>query len=510
VASSACAATSRLRRDTGELAWRFYTVPGNPKDGFESPILEMAAKTWSGEWWKIGGGGTVWDSMSYDPELDLLYIGVGNGSPWNHTFRSEGKGDNLFLSSIVALRPDTGEYVWHYQSTPGETWDHTATQQIIVAELTIDGAKRKVLMQAPKNGFFYVLDAATGELISAKNFTEIAWATGVDLKTGRPIENPAARFNKTGKPFLSTHNPNGAHTWHSMAFSPQTGLVYLPIHGQPFLFGQPKDFDPTLKMATNIGADFSPNATLDPKDVLAKTYGRLIAWDPVNQREAWRVERAGPANGGALATAGGLVFQGTGSGEFTALDAASGKALWSQPTQTGVIAAPISYAIDGEQYVAIMVGTGGSWALIGGDTNMKGYALPNVSRLLVYKLGGSAVLPPAPEMQRPPLAPPADTATDAIVARGAPLFETYCGSCHGAGVIGVGLLPDLRRTPLLHSAEGWEKVVIGGERQARGMASFANVLNAEDAQAVRAYVIRRANQDAAVAGNVPTPNTGDR
>jgi alcohol dehydrogenase (cytochrome c)/quinohemoprotein ethanol dehydrogenase len=481
--------------DTGEMVWRFYTVPGDPAKGFEQPILETAAKTWHGQWWRIGGGGTVWDSMSYDPELDLLYIGVGNGSPWNHTVRSEGKGDNLFLSSIVALRPDTGEYVWHYQSTPGETWDHTASQQIIIADLMIEGAKRRVLMQAPKNGFFYVIDAATGQLISAKNFTEIAWATSVDLKTGRPVENPAARFNVTGKPFLSTHNPNGAHTWHSMAFSPQTGLVYLPIHGTPFLFGSIKTFNP-VQMATNVGADFSANATLDPKDVLAKTYGRLIAWDPVNQREVWRVERAGPANGGALATAGGLVFQGTGSGEFTALDAANGTSLWSQPTQTGVIAAPMSYAIDGEQYVAILVGTGSSWAMIGGDANMKGFKLSNASRLLVYKLGGKVQLPAAPEMQRPPMSPPPATAAADVIARGAPLYDTYCSSCHGAGVIGVGLLPDLRRTPLLHSVENWEQVVIGGALKARGMASFASVMSKEDAQAVRAFVILRANQDA--------------
>jgi quinohemoprotein ethanol dehydrogenase len=488
--------------DTGKMAWRFYTVPGNPAEGFEQPILETAAKTWHGQWWRIGGGGTVWDSMSYDPELDLLYIGVGNGSPWNHSFRSEGKGDNLFLSSIVALKPDTGEYVWHYQSTPGETWDHTATQQIIIADLMIDGAKRRVLMQAPKNGFFYVIDAANGKLISAKNFTETAWATHVDLKTGRPVENPAARYNVTGKPFLSHQNPNGAHTWHSMAYSPQTGLVYLPIHGTPFLFGKPEKFDP-VKMATNVGSDFSPNATLDPKDVLAKTFGRLIAWDPVNQREVWRVERAGPANGGALATAGGLVFQGTGSGEFTALDAANGTQLWAAPTRTGVIAAPMTYAIDGEQYVAILVGTGSSWALIGGDTNMKGFTLPNVSRLLVYKPGGKLQLPAAAPLQRPPMTPPAATAAADVIARGAPLYGTYCGSCHGGGVVGVGLLPDLRRTPLLHSAAGWEQVVIGGELKARGMASFANVMSKEDAQAVRAFVILRANQDAPQAAAAP-------
>ncbi|HEX6992523.1 MAG TPA: PQQ-dependent dehydrogenase, methanol/ethanol family [Gammaproteobacteria bacterium] len=482
--------------DTGELVWRFYTVPGNPADGFENPILERAAETWSGEWWTLGGGGTVWDSMAYDPELDLLYIGTGNGSPWNHTFRSNGEGDNWFLASIVALDPDDGSYVWHYQVSPGESWDHTATQQITIADLVIDGETRRVLMQAPKNGFFYVLDAATGELISAENFTEVAWATHIDLETGRPVETPEARYNATGKPFVSTHNPNGAHTWHSMSYSPQTGLVYMPIHGSPFVYSMPESFTP-VAMAANQGLDFSGNAALDPDDVYAKTYGRLIAWDPVEQREVWRVERAGPANGGALSTAGGLVFQGTGSGQFTALDAETGEELWSTHVQTGVIAAPISYEIDGEQYVAIVVGTGGSWGVIGGATNMKGYALPNVSRLLVYKLGGTAQLPPAPTFQRPPMMPPPSTASEETIAMGAPLYETHCGSCHGAGVVGLGILPDLRRSAYLHDADAWAQVVIGGALEPRGMASFAPVLTPEQAQAVRAYVVMRANQDAA-------------
>jgi len=326
----------------------------------------------------------------------------------------------------------------------------------------------------------------------------------VDLATGRPVENPAARYDETGKPFQSTHNPNGAHTWHSMAYSPQTGLVYLPIHGTPFIFGKPAKYNP-VKMATNVGSDFSGNAGLDPKWVHDNTYGRLIAWDPVNQKEVWRVERAGQANGGALATAGGLVFQGTGSGEFTALDAATGQQLWSAATQTGVVAAPMSYAIDGEQYVAIMVGTGSSWAMIGGDSNMKGFVLPNVSRLLVYKLGGKSQLPAAPAMLRPPMNPPPATAPAATVGRGASVYDTWCSSCHGAGAIGIGIVPDLRRTPLLASAEAWEQVVIGGERKPRGMASFASVMSPEDAQAVRAFVTLRANQDAPAARAAEQP-----
>jgi alcohol dehydrogenase (cytochrome c)/quinohemoprotein ethanol dehydrogenase len=438
--------------------------------------------------------------MAYDPGLDLLYIGVGNGSPWNHTFRSNGEGDNLFLSSIVALDPDDGSYRWHYQSTPGETWDHTATQQITIADLVIDGRRRHVVMQAPKNGFFYVLDAATGELISAENFTEISWATHVDLETGRPVETPEARYDVTGEPFLSLQNPNGAHTWHSMSFSPETGLIYLPVHGQPFIYGRPPGEFTPLAMTTNVGADFSGNAALDPAEVLEQTYGRLIAWDPVGQREVWRVERAGQANGGALSTAGGLVFQGTGSGQFTALDDRTGEALWSSPTQTGVIAAPISYEIDGAQHVAIVVGTGGSWAQVGGDTNMKGYVLPNVSRLLVYKLGGALTLPEAPPMMRPPLAPPPLTAAlESAVPAGAPLYETYCGACHGPGVIGVGLLPDLRRSAYINAAESFEAIVLGGLLADNGMASFAPVFEVDDVEAIRAYIIARANQDAAAA-----------
>jgi quinohemoprotein ethanol dehydrogenase len=481
--------------DSGKLDWRFYTVPGNPASGFENPILEKAAQTWSGEWWTLGGGGTVWDSMSYDPQLDLLYIGVGNGSPWNHTYRSQGKGDNLFLSSIVALDPDDGSYVWHYQSTPGETWDHTATQQIVIADLTIDGAKRRVVMQAPKNGFFYVLDAKTGQLISAKNFTEVSWATHIDLKTGRPVENPAARYNQTGKFYRSLQNPNGAHTWHSMSFSPQTGLVYIPIHSASFVYGHDARFKPQA-MGTNLGVDFSGNIPANAQaaaDALASARGRLIAWDPVAQREVWSVERAGPANGGALSTAGGLVFQGTGMGEFTALDAANGQPLWSSAVQTGVLAAPISYEIGGTQYVAIMVGSGGSWGMVGGDANIKGNNLPNVSRLLVFALGGTAKLSPAPARPERKLSPPPATASASTVAAGAAAYGAFCANCHGAGVLNLGILPDLRYSGALKSAESWRLVVLDGSLAENGMASFSTVLDDKTAEAIRAYVIAQAH-----------------
>jgi alcohol dehydrogenase (cytochrome c)/quinohemoprotein ethanol dehydrogenase len=484
---------------TGELAWRFYTVPGNPADGFENAAMEMAAATWKGEWWTLGGGGTVWDSMAYDPELDLLYVGVGNGSPWNHRLRSEGEGDNLFLASIVALDPDDGSYVWHYQTTPGETWDHTATQQIIVADLTINNEPRRVVMQAPKNGFFYVLDAKTGEFVSAVPFTEINWATHVNKETGRPVETPQARFYRTGQPFTSLHPPNGAHTWHSMSFSPVTGLVYIPVHMQEFIFNDEPAFAPT-SLSYNIGILRGSQAA-DPavrqaaaEATMRSARGRLVAWDPVTQREVWGAEREGPANGGTLSTAGGLVFQGTGTGRFMALDAGNGTELWSSETQTGVVAAPISYEVAGRQHVAIMVGRGGSWSMAGDKASTKGNDLPNISRLLVYSLGGTAALPPAPPPPVRTLAPPPATAPAETVAHGAAVYGTYCSRCHGrADAANFGILPDLRYSPTLATSEAWAAVVLNGQLAQSGMASFAPVISADDADAIRAYIVTQAH-----------------
>jgi alcohol dehydrogenase (cytochrome c)/quinohemoprotein ethanol dehydrogenase len=496
--------------ETGELAWRWYTVPGNPADGFENAAMETAAATWSGEWWTLGGGGTVWDSMAYDPELDLLYIGVGNGSPWNHRLRSEGTGDNLFLASIVALDPDNGSYVWHYQTTPGETWDHTATQQIVVANLTINGMQRRVVMQAPKNGFFYVLDAETGALISAEPFTAISWATHVNKETGRPVETPQARFYRTGQPYTSLHPPNGAHTWHSMSFSPVTGLVYIPIHMQEFIFNDEPEFA-TANLSYNTGV-LRGSQDADPavrqaaaQATINSARGRLIAWDPVTQREVWGADRDGPANGGALSTAGGLVFQGTGTGRFMALDAANGTELWSAETQTGVVAAPISYEVAGQQYVAIMVGRGGSWSMAGDKAATKGNDLPNISRLLVFSLEGTAALPPAPPPLVRTLAPPPATAPAETVAHGASVYGTYCSRCHGrADAANYGILPDLRYSAMLATTEAWAAVVLDGQLGQNGMASFAPVISADDADAIRAYIIAQANAASAAAQAAPT------
>jgi quinohemoprotein ethanol dehydrogenase len=482
--------------DTGNQAWRFFTVPGDPSQPFEQPVLAEAAKTWQGEWWKYGGGGTVWDSMAYDPELDLLYIGTGNGSPWNQKIRSPGGGDNLFLSSIVALRPDTGEYVWHYQTTPGETWDYTATQHIVLADLTIDQQPRKVLMQAPKNGFFYVLDRTNGKLISAQPYATINWATGVDPATGRPIENPAARSTDPSQPWLAIPGPLGSHNWQPMSFSPKTGLVYIPVNDMMFAYADKPDFEPQpLGFNTGFDAGKASVPQGDPKTkaaLLATLRGYLRAWNPVTQKEAWSIEHPGPWNGGILSTAGDLVFQGNAVGIFGAYDAATGKLLWSAPAQTGVIAAPITYSIEGTQYVAVVAGWGGAYPITAGDGNAKGSLSANRSRVLAFKLGGTATLPEPSKAADVKPAP--RVGNDTMVAAGFTVFHNYCAVCHGDAAVGGGVIPDLRWSALAHDAAAWKSVVLGGALQDRGMVSFAPVVNAEEAEALRAYVTMRSNQ----------------
>jgi quinohemoprotein ethanol dehydrogenase len=480
--------------DSGKMAWRFYTVPGDPADGFENAAMAAAAKTWNGAWWKLGGGGTVWDSMAYDPDLDLLYIGTGNGSPWNQRVRSPGGGDNLFLSSIVALRPDTGEYVWHYQTTPGETWDYTATQHIILADIDIGGAPRKVLMQAPKNGFFYVIDRATGELLSAKNFAPVNWASSVDLKTGRPVENPDARW--PGKaPFLQMPGPLGAHNWHPMSFNPQTRLVYIPAQQIPFAYGDVGDFR-EKKNGWNTGADFTLGALPDDeataKALRAMLQGRLIAWDPVKQEARWTVEQFGPWNGGVLSTAGGLVFQGASDAHFAAYDAETGKRLWRFFTQTGVVAAPISYELDGEQYVTVAAGWGGAYALLVGGIVPTG-SEANVGRVLTFKLGAKTALPDVALPEQARAAPPASTASPETIAAGMRAYMENCAVCHGDRAMSSGLTPNLRYSPLLGDAALWNAVVRDGARAALGMGDFSGILDEETSEAIRAFVISEAN-----------------
>ena len=478
--------------DTGAEAWRFYTVPGNPADGFENETMAMAAETWTGEWWRYGGGGTVWDSMAYDPALDLLYVGVGNGSPWNQQIRSPGGGDDLFLSSIVALRPDTGEYVWHYQTTPGDTWDFTATQHIILADLEIGGLERKVLMQAPKNGFFYVLDRTDGELISANNYTPVDWATSIDTQNGRPVEAANARYREG--PRLTYPGPLGGHNWHPMSFNPQTGLVYFAVQELPLVYAPAEDFE-FEPGHINTGIDWQiadfPEDAESIGAVLGLLRGHLTAWDPVTQREVWRYQHAGPWNGGTLSTAGNLVFHGNISGDFSAYGADTGELLWTFPTQTGVAAGSVSYELDGEQYVSIAVGWGTVLSMLGGP-GADVLGLANRSRVLTFKLGGGAELPPLPEPAPRPLPdPPELTASAETLGAGHRAFAHRCAGCHGFGAVSGGVLPDLRYSSRQVFDE-WDAIVLGGSRTAGGMPGFSDILTQEDSEAIRAYVIGRA------------------
>ncbi|MBT8086743.1 MAG: PQQ-dependent dehydrogenase, methanol/ethanol family [Gammaproteobacteria bacterium] len=478
--------------DSGDMRWRFYTVPGNPEDGHENEALEQAAATWNGEWWKYGGGGTVWDSMAYDPELDLLYIGVGNGSPWNQAVRSPGGGDNLFLSSIVALRPATGDYVWHYQTTPGDNWDYTATQQMTLTELVIDGQPRKVLMQAPKNGFFYVLDRATGELLSAEPYVNVLWATGVDKATGRPVEVPAARYEN--EPVLVAPTGFGGHNWHSMAYSPETSLVYLPAQDLAAFYAVEPGFEFTEGF-WNPGTEFEglqfPDDPAAVAAIMKTMTGQLVAWNPVSQREVWRYQHAGPWNGGVLATGGGLVFQGSSIGEFAAYDAETGERLWQFPAQTGIVAAPISYRTGDRQHIAIAAGWGSIFAMLGG-TGTAALGQQNVSRILAFRQGGDQALP-ARALSAPAAfpEPPDVDANDATLALGKDLYHERCAVCHGAGAVSGGVLPDLRRSNGETHAL-WDAIVLGGAWRNKGMPGFGLIFDQRDSEAIRAFVVERA------------------
>ncbi len=477
----------------GKLAWRFYTVPpikGAPADGAASDsVIEKARATWSGDWSKFGGGGTVWDSIVYDTAFNQVLIGVGNGSPWDRRLRSEGKGDNLFISSVVALDADSGEYKWHYQGVPGESWDFTQTQSIILASLKIGGSDRKVMMQAPKNGFFYVIDRSNGKLLSAKNFVSQNWTSGVDMKTGRPIEMPGARYEKS--PFVALPSGHGAHNWQPMAYSPQTQLAYIPAQEVPLAYVSDNPFV-ARPGGWNLGVNLAINTLPDDKAALkairATLRGYLIAWDPVRQKEAWRVDMGGPGNGGVLTSAGGLVFAGSAKGDVSAYAADTGKRLWSFDAGMGILAPPMSYAVKGKQYVAVMAGYGGGYGLPAAFSELAG-PRPN-GRLLVFALGSKTPY----KVERVALAPvvlakdvwPAD-----VVAKGAVLYGNTCSVCHGGGVLSSGVLPDLRRSPALADKKMWQAIVHDGALKDNGMVGFGKWMSPDDIEAVRGYVAGR-------------------
>jgi len=474
--------------ETGKQIWRFHTVPGNPANGFESPAMEMAAKTWSGEWWVAGGGGTAWDAFSYDPALNLLYIGTGNGSPWQRDLRSPGGGDNLFLCSIVAVNADSGEYAWHYQAVPGENWDYNCVQQMTLAEIEFGGKPRKVLMQAAKNGFFYVIDRTHGELLSANNFVPVNWASHYDMTTGRPVEIKENLYTATESKLI-TPSPFGAHNWHPMAYSPKTGLVYFPAQESSYVYSRLPKYE-HRKMRWNLAQN--PDVKLPPgvtEVIPSTTKGYLLAWNPVTRSEAWRVDHRGPWNGGVLATAGNLVIQGAADGRFVIYRADDGGKLWEMPIQTGAVAGPISYEVDGEQFIAVAAGWAGSLPIIGGGLSNVHHA---PSRLLAFKLGGTATLPAASTPTLP--LPPASTASGEVIARGETLYGQWCRICHGGNLVSSGMTPDLRyMTAETH--QGFNDIAVRGARANKGMPPFADVINDADADAIHDFIIERARRD---------------
>ncbi len=494
--------------NTGKQIWRFFTVPGDPNLPFESPEMEMAAATWKGgEWWKVGGGGTVWNSIVYDPDFNQLYLGVGNGSPWTRVIRSPGGGDNLFLSSIVAVDADSGEYKWHYQTTPGDNWDYTAVQDMALAELEIDGAMKKVLLQAPKNGFFYVLDRSNGDLLAANPFASVTWATHVDLETGRPVENPDLDYQEDGKWILP--GPLGAHNWQAMSVDEEAGLVYIPAQDNPLFFEMTSEWKQTgvykhKPRGWNTGLEFGRLAqvTLDNIADQPMPKGYLKAFDPLTGEDRWVVEIPHYWNGGVLGTQGGLVFQGNALGMFVAYDKATGEKVWEFNTYTSMLAPPISFELDGVQYVSVLTGTGGA-DLFGGEplppvAEHASLTYNNYGRLLVFALGGKAELP-VPNLRDRGI-PNQDLAGVelASIERGEVAYNENCAVCHGFLVRSGGSIPDLRRMSS-ETIAAFNNIVLDGLLSAKGMASFADVLNAEQSTDVLSYVKARAEEDRRVA-----------
>jgi quinohemoprotein ethanol dehydrogenase len=469
---------------SGKQSWRWFTVPGDPSKPFEDASMARASKTWdpSVKYWETGGGGTVWNSMAFDPQLNLIYIGTDNGTPWSHHKRSPAGGDNLYLCSIVALDADSGRYVWHYQETPADNWDGSAAQDIILADLTIDGNQRKVLLHAPKNGFFFVIDRVTGEFISAKNYVDVNWASGYGAD-GRPLELPGVR--EADKPYEIIPGPFGAHNWQSMSWNPTLGLAYIPTQHVPITLADDKNwkgygskplFDPHSGLGWNLAT------LINAAPASSKPFGRLIAWDPVQQKARWSVEYVAPWNGGTLATAGNLVFQGSSDGRFFAYNATTGEKLWETPTGTGVIAAPVTYEIDGKQYVSIAVGWGGIFGLFSRATDRK---TPGI--VYTFGLDGRAKLPQFVDYQLGNLLTGVKYKPE-DVSQGTALYVSNCAFCHGVpGVDKGGNIPNLGYAPAAVISD-LDKYVFNGPMTPLGMPDFTGKLTREDVEKIKAFI----------------------
>jgi len=477
--------------ETGKQAWRFYLVPGNPADGFENKAMEMAAKTWTGQWWKHGGGANSWHGWTYDPEFNRVYIGTGNGSPWNRKVRSPEGGDNLFLCAIVALDADTGEYAWHYQTVPGETWDYNSNMDIVLADLMIDGKPVKALMHAPKNGFFYVIDRSTGKLISAEKIGKVTWASHVDLKTGRPVEIPGARY-EDGEA-LVWPGPFGVHNWHSMSYNKDTGLAYLPTMEIAGWFSD-KGMDAIGWQATDFELDVAVRFERGDELPLKLDAAWLLAWDPVKQKQAWKVALPGVWNPGTLTTAGNLVFQGRADGKLIAYRATDGEVLWTFDAGLGISSAPITYRVDGKQYVSLLVGWGGSATSFGGVvTAQHGWAYGvHPRRLLTFALDGATPLPQTPPPVHAQPIVKEDFKIDPLLAeQGHETYNRRCLLCHGGAGVAGGYAPDLRASPVPLFLDGFREVVVDGARERRGMPKFRELTD-KDLIAIQHYLRRQA------------------
>lgn len=481
---------------TGKQVWKFFTVPGDPAKGFENKAMEMAAKTWKGEIWKQGGGGAPWNSMTYDAALNRVYIGTGNGGPWNQKIRSPGGGDNLFLSSIVALDADTGAYIWHYQTNPGETWDYNSTMDIELATLEIDGKPRRVLLHAPKNGFFYVIDRDTGKLISAEPFAKVTWASHIDLQSGRPVENPEARY-PNGHAVVWPFG-NGAHNWQPMSYSPKARLVYIPTTNLPSVLndegvdlkGWQRPKDASLENGLNV--DNLVNAKA-PDMRGAPSVGALQAWDPVRQKQVWSVPMVSASNGGVISTGGNLVFQGQADGKFVARAAMTGKALWSFDAQNGMISSPITYMVGSQQFVTIITGFNGTAGIFGPLSANLGWDYRSQRRrVLTFALDGKARLPTA--TARAPVVPipaPEFKIDAAMAKRGTVTYFNKCFVCHGSGAVAGGTAPDLRASGVPLDAEAFRHIVQGGALVQQRMPRFEE-LTGQDLDDLRHYIRQQA------------------
>jgi quinohemoprotein ethanol dehydrogenase len=471
---------------TGKKIWRFYTVPGNPANGFEHPEMKEAVKTWNGEWWKYGGGGTAWDAFAYDPKLKLIYVGTGNGSVWNREIRSPGGGDNLYLSSILAIHAETGKLKWHYQTTPGDSWDFTAVQQIILTQLEIKGKKREVLMQAPKNGFFYVLDRNTGELLSAEPYVYVNWASKVDMKTGRPVEAPNARYLKSNEQIYPM--AYGGHNWQAMAFNPITKLVYIPAREISMIYGNEQNFVYDKDYwSLGIGKNPANPTNMDSKG--PKSHGKLIAWDPVQNKEVWSKKEKSIWNSGVLTTSD-LVFQGNAEGDFNALDAKTGQVIWTKNLGTGIVAPPITYLVDGVQYVTIAVGWGGVVSLKNKNTEQI-----NPGTIYTFAIGKNAAMPVFEKEAKKEYVTLAVDISDTQVAKGEDLFDKYCSACHTLAPNNPGgTIPNLTYShPDIMGA--FHQIVGDGIFLPKGMPKFKGRLSDADITNIKGYILSSAKKN---------------